>query len=133
MSLISIKNVVAPFSNKVHLVTITVITLTFGIYRASGGTIEISDRQQNLNSQRNSGNIFEKSKNLAEPKAYDFSKKAATNKAKSSAIELDDDSFLKSVLGTNANSVKKSKPVENESDSQEPGGLEDIEKSLGLK
>ena len=134
MSLISIRNVVEPLSNKVHLVTIVVITLTFGIYRASGGTVEVSDRQLDLNRQKT--NLFEEAKKTAGSKKRTLVKKKAP--AKASSASLDDNNFLHSVLGSNAGSAKNAETAEAktkvaESSNQNGGGLDDIEKSLGLK
>lgn len=40
MSLISGKTLISPFTNKIHLVTIVVVSLAFGIFRLSGGGFE---------------------------------------------------------------------------------------------
>lgn len=42
MSLISMKNVAAPFSNKVHLIGIVLVASLFLAYRLSGGALEMS-------------------------------------------------------------------------------------------
>ncbi|MCB0318292.1 MAG: hypothetical protein KDD56_06005 [Bdellovibrionales bacterium] len=124
MSLISIKNVVEPFSNKVHLVTIIVITFTFGIYRASGGTVEISNRQYELNNKRTT--LFEED-----------SAEVATSKPKKtfsfSSKTKNDDDFVKSLLGSNAKSVEKSQQKEVPTSQSQDSGFDEIEKSLGLK
>lgn len=41
MSLISTKNLIAPFRNKVHLSTIVLITLAFAALRFSGGDVKV--------------------------------------------------------------------------------------------
>ena len=108
------------------------ITLTFGIYRASGGTIEVSNRQLDLNRQK--PNLFEEAKKTADSNKINFAKKKAPKQA--SSTSLDDNNFLHSVLGSNADSMKKTeeaKPKTAGASDQSNGGLEDIEKSLGLK
>ena len=39
MSLISTRNLISPFTNKVHLVTILAVSLSFGFFRLSGGAL----------------------------------------------------------------------------------------------
>jgi len=41
MSLISGRNLISPFTNKVHLVTILVLALAFGIFRLLGGGLTV--------------------------------------------------------------------------------------------
>lgn len=46
MSLISIRSFAAPFTNKVHLVTIIVVAMLFTVYRLSGGGAEIVNKSE---------------------------------------------------------------------------------------
>lgn len=44
MSLVSAKNLIAPFRNKVHLATIILVSLAFAALRFSGGDVKIVKR-----------------------------------------------------------------------------------------
>ena len=41
MALISLKNLVEPFQNKTHLITILLVVIAFAVFRFSGGGIKI--------------------------------------------------------------------------------------------
>lgn len=53
MALISLRNFVEPFQNKVHLITILLVVIAFAVFRFSGGGIKISSASKpSLNSQK---------------------------------------------------------------------------------
>lgn len=56
MALISTKNIITPFSDKMHLATIILLVVLFAAFRLSGGELEIvhkdSKKQGNLNTEQ---------------------------------------------------------------------------------
>ena len=52
MGFVSTKNLLAPFSNKVHLVTILLVFLLFVSLRLSGGALRIVDADSDVTTQR---------------------------------------------------------------------------------
>ena len=154
MSLISLRNAIAPLTNTTHLVTIVLFSVLFGVYRISGGTIRIGSSDIS----RHSEEVAPRTKLSATgfpPANLDIEKndlgKNSIGKPPvnikipdSGSIRLDangETDLLKDMIGdeplpverqNNANSVKQQrKPIEKHSESNE--SLDDIEKTLGLR
>lgn len=135
MSLISFRNLVAPMSNKVHLVTVILVALAFGVLRLSGGTVEThstnkssnptkkvhQDRRLNLDEDMNLNSL------LKQP-AIDFNSLSP----KTDVQNLGATPYRGSLPEAKAPSAPPSRPkavVKDDSQSS----LDDIERSLGLK
>lgn len=155
MSLISIRNAVAPLTNTTHLVTIVLITVLFGVYRISGGTMRVSSGSD-LGSRSSSDAPFKSRADYnpptgdsaaigqalpREPQRAGSSAKVVEAIPDSGSVRIDDthDDLLqemigKAPLGTARDDREKAHPRRSiDQHGGAGGGLDDIEKTLGLK
>jgi len=111
MSFISAKNLVAPLTNMVHLITILLIAICFSVLRLSGASLSIESSAVNATTAAsraaNDSNTSQTSEDVELPVFIPKSK-----------TPWDKD-----------NQTTKTAP----SKSKQIGGLDDIEKSLGIK
>lgn len=155
MSLISIRNAVAPLTNTTHLVTIVLFTVLFGVYRVSGGTIRVSESGSHRLEEIPAKPRVAPTSDFGLP-ALELQKEAPKtapagavplNKASkipdSGSVRLqpsEDGDLLQEMIGNdplpnarrNDGHETQRRPVEKRVD-QNNGSLDDIEKTLGLK
>lgn len=115
MSLISAKNLVAPLTNKVHLMSLVLVAVGFAFLRYSGGSISLEERSQTRNVR--SKNVRTINKNAADP----------TQNSRSRVDELFNSV---SPMGKKQKEPKKIKKVPPKR--KDSGSLAEIEKSLGM-
>ena len=139
MSLISIKNFVAPFTNTVHAVTIILATILFAIFRLQGGGVAVSysrgadsqmiDRRQNIAPR--SATEARDVENLLNNR----NTSPSAPQQGSIRISPEEEDLLKQMIGNNPAPEKTDKaPVKASPDNKKsPGGLDDIEKLLGMR
>lgn len=134
MALVSIRTLVAPASNSIHLVSIGFVVLLFGFLRWSGGDISISRSGRSAPAIK-SDRLFDTNIPAAEPK------QPSTNRLPQRGVvnvpEEAADDLLDSILA-NDNDVpaRKPNPAAGESRQKPRSGtsaLDEIERSLGLK
>lgn len=150
MGMVSVKNLIAPATNTVNLVTIVFIALLFGVWRWSGG--ELSTRSntklapttkvertvsgQTVNMEKILGEDGEDTE--TEIKKLAASEQKARPVAKTAPVAQSDDLLDEMLKGENAGAGRPAKGVEErklppKTRKDGGGGLEDIEKTLGLK
>ncbi|MCB0333077.1 MAG: hypothetical protein KDD55_06225 [Bdellovibrionales bacterium] len=128
MAFVSIQNLVAPLTNKVHLISIIAAALTFAVFRMSGGHISIE--KLNVPPQRQSltqeatpvSNIAAQMEKL---KAQPAARPAAPSNAPLTQEQVFVPSTTKKSPTDNFKAPGKSKSSST--------GLEEIERSLGLR
>ena len=143
MSLISGKNLLSPFTNKVHLMTILAVSLSFGFYRLSGGGVSLAPKsgaQKPITDSRGApparrssamdALIVPQSDLAAAPVRGDAPARAAEKPAPPPPARADDP-FSGLLNASRGNSIQQTKPAA----PARPAGnsLEDIEKTLGLR
>jgi hypothetical protein len=124
MALLSLKNFRGPLTNPVHLVTIVLVTVLFGVFRWSGGGLSFS-----------SGNRLAASgageETVAEDTGVERPAAGTTKPAKPPVARNQD--LLGDMLKSDQKAVA-AKPTQKPKDkSAGDAGLADIEKSLGLR
>jgi hypothetical protein len=130
MSLISTKNLIAPFTNKLHIIAIVLFTIGFVALRLSGGAVRVRSAADRPERQ-----VRETDSLSDELPALRFDRRGAA--ARESASK--EQSLNRVVEGIRPPWEEKRaapKPVEpapGESASKRKGGLDDIEKALGIK
>jgi len=122
MSLINIKNLSSPLSNKVHLMAILLVVFLFWAYRLSGGTIMLKS------STDTGGQAIQQSE-----LDRGGHSSAASEPVRSRVLERRERSQqesrpLEELLREDANRGTVTRERQ-----QDQGGLSDIEKKLGLK
>lgn len=118
MSLISVRNLILPFSNKVHLTTIILSGVVFAVLRLSTGAIEIRSHARPIEASRaNSANTVEAA---AAPE---------NTAARDGRLERRNSQDL---LGEMVGKSKAAPPAQVEQPENQ-GALDDIERSLGLR
>ncbi|MCB0321073.1 MAG: hypothetical protein KDD60_09115 [Bdellovibrionales bacterium] len=111
MALISTDNLTIPFKNRWHLVTICIFALLFGVWRASGGSVEVRSTGDRLLGDFNS------------PRSTSPSQSRSPSSAPTSRSNVD------SLINGRGNSPQPARNSGNRGGS----ALDDIEKSLGLR
>lgn len=132
MAMLSLKNLVAPVSNTVHLVSIVFVVLLFGFWRWSGGEISVSrsSRSAPAASERRAPaeDDFENRRNAAPARVPQRGVIAIPDEAA--------DDLLGSMLGSGSETrapARKNADTGANSKPRSSSALEDIERSLGLK
>jgi len=123
MSLISARNFVTPLSNKVHLVTIVLVAVVFAVLRMQGGGVHISTELQEPKLHKN----FQKQSTPTKVQT----RKPATSVTARQPENLQD--INKDLLKDLMRDDSSTKPAEKALPKNNDKGLEDIEKSLGLR
>jgi len=116
MSLISIQNLLEPFRRKVHLITICMIALLFLVFRLHGGGMSL--QKQSSPEPRPSSSLFERSSGSFE---------RSSEPVRPQSPNLDE---MVSPRKTVSTPTPKQPSRESQS---ERSGLDDIERSLGLR
>lgn len=160
MSLLSVKNFVAPFTNSTHLVTIVLVTVLFALFRLQGGSVLISrdnDRQSESSNTRQFRqpapikNEQDTSESLDDlnSEINSFSKSSSANLEPEDipdkgtiSISPEEEDLLGEMIGSKPlppamreeqQQLPKQKQNTQRGGSQAGGSLEDIERSLGLR
>ncbi len=128
MSLISGKNLISPFTNKIHLVTIIIVSLAFGLFRLSGGGVFQQKKASPfgtapvVNTQTRSLLSTMNADETMAPPASQAAERTVQNQ-KSASADTRRDVGLDSLKDRNQAQKK----------SASPAGLDEIERSLGLR
>ena len=152
MSLISLRNAVAPLTNTTHLVTIVLFTVLFGVYRVSGGTIRVSGAdnarrfEESIPKQHNDSalpGLIQQPKDIIKTAPAIPAQNPPSKIPDSGSIRLgpsNDGDLLKEMIGdeplpnarrNDPQNIQPRKPIDKHSEAV--GSLDDIEKTLGLK
>ena len=156
MSLISVRNFVAPLSNTTHIVTIILVTILFALFRLQGGSMRVdfagenAKKRERLGEVQNSnasssqdldGLLINESSNSRAPAASN----RTTNANSEAAVKIpergrititaEEGDLLGEMIG------KQPLPQQKQPDTgrnrqdlrKDKGGLDEIEKSLGLR
>ncbi len=131
MSLISIKNFISPFTNTVHLVTIILVTVLFVLFRLQGGGVGVSspkyrDTRTPIEVPSLDNIIHEETLSAPAP---------AQKVVESEDINIseEEEDLIKQMIGKKPLAVEPSKPSENNKKGANGGGLDEIEKTLGMR
>jgi hypothetical protein len=119
MSLISIENILEPFTNKVHLITIILVVFVFAILRLQGGGFSISTD-------------IEPPRLYKKPTATRSIPAAATMR-KETPRDRQKAEFLDQMIAEGDAEVQAYRKTQKKAAPNNERGLSDIEKSLGLK
>ena len=126
MSLISTRNLIAPLTNKLHMIAVLLLTVLFVALRLSGGAIKV-DSTGAARAQRS---VAEDLIELPPVRA----ERPAASPARQSGRSLEDfNSVVKSVRPPWEQPRKAAPPPPAEEPARKKGGFDDIEKALGLK
>lgn len=150
MSLINVKNLVAPFQNKVHLVGILLVVVLFTTFRLAGGSVKVEGRE--ANGRRAASSPLPQSDSLQHRPEQPVGIRSTANESRGLGTESAD---LKSVI---ASGTGKTAPVESRKSVDEmlnddsatqakiaaekakaaaqpkqDSGFDDIERQLGLR
>ena len=143
MSFISIHNILAPFTNKVHLTTIVLVALVFAAIRWHGGGVEIDEKE--VRKIREPNRVAATERAVATKKKQASTTTATTRaKPKRTRFEIfdkkiqggqrvDNDDFLDSVISSKKKKTPNSLSKKPASKKDKEAGLDDIERSLGLR
>lgn len=135
MAMISIKNLVAPVSNTVHLATIGFVVLGFAVWRWSGGEINFvrGNRPQNQAAYERAGAASILDRTPPEAKLIERKRQAPPTQ-ESNEVEISEGA-AEDLLGSILNKKAAEPSVEKRNDStkrRSASSLEDIERSLGI-
>lgn len=133
MAMISLKNLVAPVSNSVHLASIVFVVLVFGVWRWSGGEVNFVRSTKSPSAQHSS--TRDGSLPGREVSAKPEPQKPSPSRGSISVPAEAADDLLGSILsngGDRTNSGRKA-PAPSREKSNPSNSLEDIERSLGIK
>ena len=156
MSLVSVGNFAAPFRNRVHLITIILVTIVFATLRLSGASIEVrstSDGKRaqpsSIDSSRSSTTSREAQNSLGrqdplqqqriDGEAYLNAQRAQQAKRADVPLSLgqnSQDDMIEDVMRPSAPPVARNRAAEQtqvDKEKSDGGSLSDIEKQLGLK
>ena len=131
MSLISIKNFISPFTNTVHLVTIILITVLFALFRLQGGGVGVSSpkyRETRTQSEAPSLDNLIQEDTVAAPVP---ARKVV--ESETITISEDEEDLIKQMIGKKPLEAEQAKPADNGRKSGNGGGLDEIEKTLGMR
>jgi hypothetical protein len=148
MSLINVRNFITPFTNTTHLVTIILVTIVFALFRIQGGAVSIDFSQNRptratetapVNSIDNIDSLLD-TKNTNSGTAFTINKPSSSipnkripDKGKVT-LEADDVDLLNDMIGKEEKSKTRGSNTTGNADSkQKSGGLDDIEKIVGLR
>lgn len=130
--MLTLKDIVAPVTNRLHLVTIIVLASIFAWFRLSGGQVYSTPTEQSprVPAAYNGGSEAPMGGSSAGPAARSDSGSARTAEEPEPAINPDD--FLAELDARRAPAKDQAKPAPAKADT---GGtkLDDIERSLGLR
>ena len=138
MSFINIHNVLAPFTNKVHLTTIILVALAFAAIRWHGGGVEIEESaDKRVRTPKRATAPATTTETRAKPKRTNFEmfeKAPVKTKKTREVIDLPrgNTDFVDSMIESTA---KKRAASKNRAAAKKPtkeGGLDDVERILGL-
>ena len=130
MSLISTKNLIAPFTNKLHIIAIVLFTIGFVALRLSGGAVRVRSADDQTQRQARENKIL--NNELPELR---FDRRGESPRETGSK-EQNLNRLAEGIRPPWEEKRAASKPVEpapSESASKRRGGLDDIEKALGIK
>lgn len=159
MSLVSVANFTAPFKNRVHLITIILVTIVFATLRLSGASVEVHSTSDAKRSSSVPADTSRTGANdtlapfgrqeAAQPsqqhyEGEDFlraarAQRAAQAKHNDASLSINQNSqgdLIEDVMRPPAAPVARNKAAEQsqaERDKLQGGSLSDIEKQLGLK
>ena len=143
MSLISAKNFVAPFTNRVHLITILLVSVLFATFRLSGGLLESRGANDSSRLRRESPSApIMLDRTSSNDLLFDDEAVPARGNPERSAGEKPnaapiDGDVLKDLMASNA--AKRQEPgslrAPDKEGSEKPSnsGLDDIERRLGMR
>ncbi|NLF25453.1 MAG: hypothetical protein GX589_07320 [Deltaproteobacteria bacterium] len=129
MSLISTKNLIAPFTNKLHIITIVLFTIGFVALRLSGGAVRAVPADARQDRQVRERDILSD-----ELSTLGFDRREADGRERTSK-DLPINRVVEGIRPPWEEKRAVTKPQEPGS-SETPkrrGGLDDIEKALGIK
>jgi len=137
MAMISLKNLVAPVSNSVHLASIVFVVLVFGVWRWSGGEVNFVRGGSRAPQNTHSSSTRDSTLNTREvlPSRPDASRSQGQTKGTITVTDAAADDLLGSILsnkGTDHSAAQRKNPPANSKGSNS-NSLEDIERSLGIK
>jgi len=148
MSLISVKNFVSPFTNTTHVVTILLVTVLFALFRLQGGSVRVdfdANSRTNKFENPNSAPLREDSvegllhdntsTNHAAPMIPRDANTSRIPDRGKITITAEDEDLLGQMIGKQPLAPQKQPDANSKKPdaSRNGGGLEDIEKSLGLR
>lgn len=139
MSLISLRNVLEPVTNKVHLITLFLLVLIFMVLRLSNGGLHFQSNIKQPKLQRSKSAATATSSQPVSRLTIDDVQEetpatarsvtqATRGTAPSRATQDENSGFLDSLIAP----TRKEEPVK-EAPAPKRGGLEDIERELGLR
>jgi len=123
MSLIHIKNLASPFSNKVHLIAIILSVLLFAAYRLSGGAVSFQPRTETAGLQSEQNVQIERGPVDSSIRREEPATRVLERRERSQSESKSFEQLIKE--DRSRNNVTQERPQQ--------GGLSDIEKQLGLK
>lgn len=131
MGMVQIKNFVVPLTNKIHVGTILLVALIFAVYRLSGGGAEVvpgtpaasrSPALQPMHEPSKADALFE------QESAQMFGSGASAAPSRGAQPQRARPNLLDEAFNARADKPRTAPPSANNR-----GGLDDIEKQLGLK
>jgi hypothetical protein len=139
MSLISTRNLVAPLTNKLHMITIVLLTTAFVVLRLSGGAVRVENKPGVRSSKSPSaaarGELPSPAAMPKEETSGPGAAAAAQDEARGAPRSLKHFQEIIDEAGQppwEEKKAVKSRPAADPS-SKKKGGLEDLEKALGIK
>jgi len=132
MSLISTRNLVAPLTNKLHMIAIVLVTVGFVALRLSGGTVSMRSRSEARTAKSapapmENEDLLSGAPQNADPLARDSARTQRNEKPRGGLADS-----IKAPWEENSQAAP-SKPAAADTGSKKKGGLADIEKALGIK
>lgn len=130
--MLSVKNLIAPVTNKVHLVTIVLVASLFAWFRLSGGQVYITTSNQNTPPSAKEIKVTPQSGSSSATNKETDTSSTSFKMSEEPVVTKHSDDFLAELDAKDNNNRKPAKSAT--AKKQEPStGLDDIERSLGLR
>lgn len=147
MSLISVRNFVSPLTNTTHIVSILLVTIVFALFRLQGGAVNIdfssSGAKRNYEAPSNSSlppsnaesldSLLHESTSNSQPKSFTITQTAPKTLDKGKITISEDEDLIGQMIGKNEPKVNKPSNDRKNGSVEKAGGLDDIEKIVGIR